>query len=103
MFTTLILKRAAVRQTTASRTDASWQLTDEQWFLIADLLEPPPPEDGRGPMPEPVSKESSGFSGQEPHGKKQSRSPSDERGDKTGCGSLLFQNLFPHPPPAGDG
>jgi len=38
MFTALILKRAAVRQTTASLTDASWQLTDEQWLLIADLL-----------------------------------------------------------------
>ena len=48
MFTTLILKRAAVCQTTASRTDASWQLTDEQWFLIADLLEPLPPSSGGG-------------------------------------------------------
>ena len=48
MNTTLILKRAAARRATASRTDASWQLTDEQWFLIADLLEPPPPSAAGG-------------------------------------------------------
>ena len=48
MFTTLILKRAAARRATASRTDASWQLTDEQWFLIADLLEQPPPSSAGG-------------------------------------------------------
>ena len=48
MNTTLILKRAAARRATASRTDASWQLTDEQWFLIADLLEPPPPSTAGG-------------------------------------------------------
>ena len=48
MNTTLILKRAAARRATASRTDATWQLTDEQWFLIADLLEPPHPSSAGG-------------------------------------------------------